>query len=393
MIVFASLSRRRVTTVSAVHLRGSLPVAGKSLSGFIVRGKSHSGVIVRGKAHSGVKARSLRKKKKRKVGPLNEKDEGRIIVDEDGDGLARKFPQVFGSVERFADFSTRMDEERQDLFTSHASTSNRALPSWMDLTDAEAQRWVQQRDRALAEQREAAAWEQRFDFTFRHRMLISLDRRVRVTRQGKMQSYSALVLGGNGYGFAGFGIGRGLTPQIAQDNAWKNVEKNLIRVPIHQNRTIAHPVEGWHNNTKVIFYPRESDLPLTPMGGIQYAVAYCLGIVDASSKVWGGRNRYSQMYATFNALSQLQSLERVAQKRGRRVFQFVPDLPRMRTATREQQEAAQTNIKNILLEVHRESRTVRDQSGATVPKTVITSNPDLSKYFRDTLDKYDDDDF
>merc|ERR1719272_404201 len=74
-----------------------------------------------------------------------------------------------------------------------------------------------------------------------------------VTRKGgRVNSFRALVLIGNGRGSAGFGFGKGSNMKVAIEDATMKAYRYSISIPLYENRTLHHDILGKHNNVKVM---------------------------------------------------------------------------------------------------------------------------------------------
>ena len=148
---------------------------------------------------------------------------------------------------------------------------------------------------------------------------VKVDRVQKVERGGTTVRYRALVIGGNGNGAAGFGIGKALSPNEAIIKAGKHCKRNVFYVDRYLNSGVTHDLAGRHNSCKVQIRA------VTPDYGLHGHPLICeilkfSGISDASTKSHGNRNPYNVVYATFKALMTQESLEEVALKRGKKLI-------------------------------------------------------------------------
>lgn len=142
-------------------------------------------------------------------------------------------------------------------------------------------------------------------------------RRVHGTKVGRKFSYGALVVGGNGKGWAGFGYGKGQTQDAALRRAAYELRKNLLDVPLDEGRTIPQSVDGRHGRVIVRMKrkPRGSGVRGGP---IMRCIFECFGLQDVTAKVVGsrGRNPLHQVYAAFQGLAMQTSPREMALARG-----------------------------------------------------------------------------
>jgi len=155
-------------------------------------------------------------------------------------------------------------------------------------------------------------------FTFNH--LIKVGRHIKVTAGGRMQSYSALVLIGNEIGTAGLGYGKAMSPMLALKNANQDAFKNVISVPLFEDRTIP---------TDEIYYKYRATkfhIRACPVGhgraahGLIGLACEAFGFQDIFAKSYGSRNEHNVLRGFFEALSTLQSAEFYAKASGRSYF-------------------------------------------------------------------------
>jgi len=148
---------------------------------------------------------------------------------------------------------------------------------------------------------------------------IKVDRVQKVERGGTTVRYRALVIGGNGNGAAGFGIGKALSPNEAIVKACKHCKRNVFYVDRYLNTGLSYDLAGKHNSCKVRLRAVRPDYGLHGHPLICEILKYA-GITDATSKSHGNRNPYNVVYATFKALMTHESLEEIALKRGKKLL-------------------------------------------------------------------------
>jgi len=144
---------------------------------------------------------------------------------------------------------------------------------------------------------------------------IKVDRVQKVERGGTTVRYRALVIGGNGNGAAGFGVGKALSPNEAIIKACKHCKRNVFYIDRYLNSGLSYDLAGKHNSCRVQLRAVTPDYGLHGHPLICEILKYA-GISDATSKSHGNRNPYNVVYATFKALMTHESLEDIAMKRG-----------------------------------------------------------------------------
>mmetsp|Transcript_31950 Transcript_31950/g.61568 ORF Transcript_31950/g.61568 Transcript_31950/m.61568 type:complete len:612 (+) Transcript_31950:313-2148(+) len=146
---------------------------------------------------------------------------------------------------------------------------------------------------------------------------IKVDRVQKVERGGTTVRYRALLIGGNGNGAAGFGIGKALSPNEAMLKASKHCKRNVFYINRYMKTGLCYDLAGRHNSCKVQLRAVRPNYGLHGHPLICEILKYA-GITDASTKSHGNRNVYNVVYATFKALMTHESLEDIALKRGKK---------------------------------------------------------------------------
>ena len=140
-----------------------------------------------------------------------------------------------------------------------------------------------------------------------------------VTRKGgRVNSFRALVVLGNGNGSAGFGFGKGINMRSAVEDATIKAYRDVVSIPLYENRTLHHDVLGKYNNVKVTMRNARPGYGLKA-GPIMNAICDCFGIRDCVTRVRGGNNRYTVVHAAFKSFEQYRNVQQTALLRGQRL--------------------------------------------------------------------------
>ena len=135
--------------------------------------------------------------------------------------------------------------------------------------------------------------------------LIDLARVARVTKGGKRFSFRATMVIGDGKGRVGVAAAKGLDVVSAVEKAKRKAQKEMITVPIKNNRTINHDVEAKYSAAKVRIKPAGIGHGLIA-GGACRVVLELAGIKDISAKILGRTpNKMTNAMATIEALKKL----------------------------------------------------------------------------------------
>jgi len=142
------------------------------------------------------------------------------------------------------------------------------------------------------------------------RSVVDIRRTAKVTKGGKIMSFSVMVVVGNGKGGAGFGLGKALSMLEATRKATVKATKAMTFIPRYHNSTIYHPIDHEFHKTRIRLFPADMDYGIRVHHAIQ-SICHCAGIQAIGGKVYGSRNVINVVRGTFEALeSQETHLER-----------------------------------------------------------------------------------
>ena len=148
-------------------------------------------------------------------------------------------------------------------------------------------------------------------------MLIRTDRVCKMWRGGRIESYRALVIGGNLRGCGGFGVGKSFEAEDAVAIASRMARRNIFFVDRYRNRTLTHDLLGRQNSCKVFLRTTNNGLRGNPLC---VEILKFFGITNVVAKAHGNRNHHNVVRATFKALQTHESLDEIALKRGVRLI-------------------------------------------------------------------------
>ena len=139
---------------------------------------------------------------------------------------------------------------------------------------------------------------------------------VKVTKGGRQRRFQAVVLVGDKKGLVGLGIGKANEISEAVKKARQDAQKNMIKVPIVDGRTIPHEMKMDEGATKVILKPATAGSGLVAGGAVR-SVLEIAGYHDVISKSLGARTKINMARATLNALKSMKTIEKVCEMRGK----------------------------------------------------------------------------
>ena len=146
--------------------------------------------------------------------------------------------------------------------------------------------------------------------------VVHIARVAKVVKGGRRFSFSALVCVGDHNSQVGFGVGKANEVPDAIRKAADVSNKHLIKVPLVDAMTIPFPVIGKAGSTRVLMYPAPPGKGIIAGSAARMIFDLC-GIKDIVCKIHGSRNHHNVVRATFQGLSQLQSIDDYAKLRGR----------------------------------------------------------------------------
>ncbi|MCR3756179.1 MAG: 30S ribosomal subunit protein S5 [Candidatus Westeberhardia cardiocondylae] len=145
--------------------------------------------------------------------------------------------------------------------------------------------------------------------------LISVNRVSKTVKGGRVFSFTALTVVGNGVGKVGLGYGKAREVPSAIQKAMERARRNMICI-ILNNNTIQYPVYGVHVKSRIFMKPAHEGTGIIA-GGAMRAILEVTGIRDVLAKTYGSTNPINVVRATMNALSSMKSLSMIAAKRGK----------------------------------------------------------------------------
>lgn len=151
--------------------------------------------------------------------------------------------------------------------------------------------------------------------------LVQVNRVAKVVKGGRIFSFTALTVVGDGNGKVGFGRGKAKEVPIAIQKAMEQARRNMISVELDAG-TIQFPVTARHGASKVFMRPASQGTGVIA-GGAMRAVLEVAGVHNVLAKCHGSTNPVNVVRATINGLSAMASPEQVANKRGKSVEDII----------------------------------------------------------------------
>lgn len=136
--------------------------------------------------------------------------------------------------------------------------------------------------------------------------VIRISRVSKKTKGGNKMGFSALVVVGDHKGRVGVALGKAKDVSSAIKKAVRRGKKNLINVPLVDNRTLPHEIVIKYGAAKLLVKPAPAGTGVIAGGSVR-AVLELGGVRDVVAKSLGTSNKTSNVVAAFNALKTMQS--------------------------------------------------------------------------------------
>lgn len=147
--------------------------------------------------------------------------------------------------------------------------------------------------------------------------LVQVNRVAKVVKGGRIFGFTALTVVGDGKGRVGFGRGKAKEVPIAIQKAMENARRSMVHVDLN-NSTLWYPIKAKHGSANVYLQPASDGTGIIA-GGAMRAVLELAGVQNVLAKCYGSTNPVNVVRATINALSQMESPDKVALRRGKKV--------------------------------------------------------------------------
>ena len=151
--------------------------------------------------------------------------------------------------------------------------------------------------------------------------LVQVNRVAKVVKGGRIFSFTALTVVGDGKGRVGFGRGKAREGPVALQKAMEQARRNMVSVSLNAH-TLQYPVKATHGASTVYMQPASEGTGVIA-GGAMRAVLELAGVENVLAKCYGSTNPVNVVRATVKGLSQMASPEDVAAKRGMSVDQIL----------------------------------------------------------------------
>ena len=147
--------------------------------------------------------------------------------------------------------------------------------------------------------------------------LVQVNRVAKVVKGGRIFGFTALSVVGDGNGRVGFGRGKAREVPLAIQKSMQAARQDMVDVELNGS-TIWYPISVRHGASKIYMQPASEGTGIIA-GSTMRALLEAAGVHNVLAKCYGSTNPVNVIRATFKALTQIQSPEMVAEKRGKTV--------------------------------------------------------------------------
>ena len=151
--------------------------------------------------------------------------------------------------------------------------------------------------------------------------LVQVNRVAKTVKGGRIFTFTALTVVGDGKGRVGFGRGKSREVPAAIQKAMEAARRNMIQVDLN-GTTLQYPIKSAHGASKVYMQPASEGTGIIA-GGAMRAVLEVAGVQNVLAKCYGSTNPVNVVHATFRGLKTMQSPDSVAAKRGKSVEEIL----------------------------------------------------------------------
>lgn len=144
--------------------------------------------------------------------------------------------------------------------------------------------------------------------------LVSVKRHSKTVKGGRIMSFAALTVVGDGNGKVGIGRGKSREVPVAIQKAMECAKKSMVSVNLNDD-TLWYSVMANHGASKVFMQPASAGTGIIA-GGAMRSVFEAVGVHNVLAKTYGSTNPVNVVRATIAGLAKVKSPEALAEKRG-----------------------------------------------------------------------------
>lgn len=151
--------------------------------------------------------------------------------------------------------------------------------------------------------------------------LVAVNRVSKTVKGGRILSFAALTVVGDGDGRVAIGKGKAREVPVAVQKAMQYARRNLVEIPL-RNGTLHHEIISKHGASSVIMKPAPAGTGIIA-GGAMRLLFEAMGVKDVICKSLGSRNPHNVLRAAMKGLTRMQTASEIAAKRGKSVEEIL----------------------------------------------------------------------
>ena len=118
--------------------------------------------------------------------------------------------------------------------------------------------------------------------------LVQVNRVAKTVKGGRIMSFTALTVVGDGKGRVGYGRGKAREVPVAIQKAMESARRNMVQVQL-VNGTLQYPIKAVHGASKVYMQPASEGTGVIA-GGAMRSVLELAGVHNVLAKCYGSTN-------------------------------------------------------------------------------------------------------
>lgn len=151
--------------------------------------------------------------------------------------------------------------------------------------------------------------------------LVSVRRVAKVVKGGRVFSFSALSVVGDGDGRVGYGSGKASEVPVAIKKSMEQARRNMADVHL-KSGTLEYPISFEQGAAKIVLLPASEGTGVIA-GGSMRAVLEAAGVKNVLAKCIGTTRPINVVRATVTALVNMHTPDFIAAKRGKKLNEIV----------------------------------------------------------------------
>ena len=151
--------------------------------------------------------------------------------------------------------------------------------------------------------------------------LVAVNRVAKVVKGGRVFSFTALTVVGDGNGKVGFGYGKAKEVPVAIQKAMERARRDMVTISL-KDGTLWHPVKSTHSGSRIYMQPASEGTGIIA-GGAMRAVLETVGVNNVLAKSVGSNTPVNLVRATIKGLKNMHNPESIAAKRGKPVDEIM----------------------------------------------------------------------